>query len=132
MPIRQHRLSRTASNMSSFCLNAVILMTVTTVVLAHAAFTGSTTLNDKPGSDIRLVKRDVDYKENDSDSEEGFFFTITNFFGRRRHDDDDKPDFITTFDIFRLLDEKYAMKQFYCVINEDPCDAVGLRLKGMT
>nr|WMS58732.1 chemosensory protein gene 1 [Neotoxoptera formosana] len=120
--------------MSAFSLNSVILMTVTTVVVAHAAFAGTaaasaSATDDGPGSDIRLVKRDVNYDENDSESEEGFFFSITNFFGHRKHNDDDKPDFITTFDIIRLLDEKYAMKQFYCVINEDPCDAVGMRLK---
>ncbi|XP_016661164.1 uncharacterized protein LOC100162203 [Acyrthosiphon pisum] len=117
--------------MSSFCLNSVILMTVTTVMVALVTFTGCTASDDRPGmSDIRLAKRDADHKENNADSEEGFFFSLTNFFGRSKHDeDDDKPDFITTFDLIRLLDEKYAMKQFYCVINEDPCDSVGMRLK---
>nr|ULF48250.1 chemosensory protein 9 [Acyrthosiphon pisum] len=115
--------------MSSFCLNSVILMTVITVVVARVAFAESTTSNDRPGSDIRLVKKDVDYNEDDADDrEEGFFFRISHFFGFTSYDDD-KPDFITTFDLIRLLDEKYAMKQFYCVINEEPCDAVGLRLK---
>ncbi|XP_022175463.1 uncharacterized protein LOC111037285 [Myzus persicae] len=112
--------------MTSFCLNSVILMTITTVIVAHAASTGMTAFNNRSGSDIHMAQRD--YNENKADKAEGFFFTITNFFSRRKHDDD-KPDFITTFDIIRLLDEKYAMKQFYCVINKEPCDATGLRLK---
>lgn len=103
-------------------------MTMATVVVAHVAFAQTTASDDGPGSDIRLIKRDANYDENDSESEEGFFFSITNFFKHRKHTDD-KPDFITTFDIIRLLNEKYAMKQFYCVINVDPCDAVGMRLK---
>jgi len=108
-------------------------MTITTVVVAHAAFARSTAFDDGLSSNFHLVKRDVDYDENSVESDEGFFFSFANFFGRKKKsDDDDKPDFVTTFDIIRLLDEKYAMKQFYCVINEDPCDAVGLRLKGMT
>lgn len=57
----------------------------------------------------------------------GFFF-IPNFWSSS---DESKPDFITTFDLFRLLNQDYAMKQFYCVINQDPCDSVGLRLKGI-
>jgi len=131
LPIRQHRLqSRTASNMPLIYLNLVILVIVTTIVVARVAFIGSNNASkDRTGVGIHMVKRDVDYDENDTDSDEGFFFSIANFFRRRKHDDD-KPDSITTFDIFRLLDEKYAMKQFYCVINEDPCDAVGMRLKG--
>lgn len=106
-------------------------MTVTTVMIAQVVFTGCTASNDRPDSDIRLVKRDVEFNENDSDSNEGFFYSLAHFFRRSKHDDNDKPDFITTFDLIRLLDEKYAMKQFYCVINEDQCDSVGLRLKGM-
>lgn len=62
-----------------------------------------------------------------------FFYRVTHFFQHhdKKDDDDDeeKPDFITTFDILKLLDEQYAMQQFYCVINEDPCDEVGMRLK---
>ncbi|CAI6345293.1 unnamed protein product [Macrosiphum euphorbiae] len=117
--------------MSSFCLNSVILMTMTVVMVSHVAFTGCTASDDRPSmSDIRLAKRDIDCHENNADSDEGFFFSWANFFGSSKYDeDDDKPDFITTFDLIRLLDEKYAMKQFYCVINEDPCDSVGMRLK---
>lgn len=107
-------------------------MTVTTVMVAQVVFTGCTVSDDRPDSDIRLVKRDVEFNENESDSNEGFFYSLVHFFGSSKHDQDgDKPDFITTFDLIRLLDEKYAMKQFYCVINEGQCDSVGLRLKGM-
>lgn len=65
-----------------------------------------------------------------------FFLRISSIFGgdvgrsAGGNGGDAKPDFITTFDIIRLLDERYAMKQFYCVVNEDTCDSVGLRLKG--
>lgn len=41
-----------------------------------------------------------------------------------------KPDFTTSFDIFKLMNKSYARKQFYCVINKEPCDSVGTRLKG--
>lgn len=82
---------------------------------------------------MELIKRDVDYNKKATEDGNGIFFTIAQFFGHRKNTDDDKkPEFITTFDIIRLLDEQYAMKQFFCVINEDPCDEVGLRLKGMT
>ncbi|XP_060850275.1 uncharacterized protein LOC132929156 [Rhopalosiphum padi] len=117
--------------MSAFFLYSLILMTVITTMVTDAAFIGSTNSDDRPGIDIvHLVKRDANYDDNSVESDEGFFFSFTNFFGHtKQDDDDDKPEFITTFDILKLLDEKYAMKQFYCVINEDPCDAVGLRLK---
>lgn len=54
------------------------------------------------------------------------FFFIPNFWSSS---DESKPDFITTFDLFRLLNQDYALKQFYCVTNQEPCDSVGLRLK---
>lgn len=56
-----------------------------------------------------------------------FFFNI---FASNTNRIDDKPDFVTTFDLLKLLDVNYAMKQYYCVVNQDPCDSVGLRLKG--
>lgn len=109
------------------------------VIVAHATFIRSTSFDDRTGIDIHLVKRDVNDvndDENSVESDEGFFYRITHFFQHHNKEDDDdedeKPDFITTFDIIKLFDEKYAMQQFYCVINEDPCDAVGMRLKGMT
>lgn len=67
------------------------------------------------------------------------FFSFPNFFGiipTKRDDpgtdpeDDFKPDFISTFDLVRLLDETYAIQQFHCVINDGVCDSLGLRLKG--
>ncbi|XP_027838478.1 allergen Tha p 1 [Aphis gossypii] len=123
--------------MSAFCLNSFILMTMITVIVTHATFTRSTKFDDRTGIDIHLVKRDTDDvndDENSVESDEGFFYRFTHFFqdsSDKEDDDDDekKPDFITTFDIFKLLDEEYAMQQFYCVINEDPCDEVGMRLK---
>lgn len=111
-------------------------MTTITIIVAHATFIKSTNLDDRTGFDIHLVKRDVNDDENSVESDEGFFYRFTHFFQHHNEkdddDDDEKPDFITTFDILKLFDEKYAMQQFYCVINEDPCDAVGMRLKGMT
>lgn len=63
--------------------------------------------------------------------ESSFFFKITDFFGISSNNAIDlKPEFITTLDIIRLLNEEYAMKQFYCVTNKGPCDSVGMRLKG--
>jgi len=109
-----------------------------TVIVTHATFIRSTNFDDRAGIDIHLVKRDADDvndDENSVESDEGFFYRFTHFFQHSKEDDDDdeeKPDFITTFDILKLLDEEYAMQQFYCVINEDPCDEVGMRLKGMT
>lgn len=111
-------------------------MTMITVIVSHASFIRSTNFDDRTGIDIHLVKRDVDDvndDENSVESNEGFFYRVTHFFQHhdKKDDDDDeeKPDFITTFDILKLLDEQYAMQQFYCVINEDPCDEVGMRLK---
>ncbi|XP_025195622.1 uncharacterized protein LOC112594822 [Melanaphis sacchari] len=123
--------------MSAFCLNSLILMTVTTVMVTNAALIESNYSDDRLGIENHLVKRDADYDGNSVESDESFFFNFSNFFGQEKSDSENddkndvenKPDFITTFDILKLLDEKYAMKQFYCVINEDPCDAVGLRLK---
>lgn len=72
-----------------------------------------------------LTKRNIEDETN-------FFFKITDFFGIRTNNDiDSKPEFITTIDIVRLLNQDYAMKQFYCVTNKGPCDPVGMRLKGM-
>lgn len=53
-----------------------------------------------------------------------------NLFTSNSNQIDDKPDFVTTFDLLKLLDVNYAMKQYYCVVNQDTCDSVGLRLKG--
>lgn len=58
-----------------------------------------------------------------------FFFPV--FWGQSSSSEESKPDFVTTFDLFRLLNREYAMEQFYCVINRGPCDSVGLRLKGI-
>lgn len=113
-------------------------MILITVIVAQATSIRSTNFDDRTGIDIHLFKRDVNDDENSVESNEGFFYRITHFFQDDNDvdddddDDDEKPDFITTFDILKLLDEEYAMQQFYCVINEDPCDAVGMRLKGMT
>lgn len=67
------------------------------------------------------------HKTERSNFENGMF-GILDFFGSSS--DDSKPEFITTFDLMRLSNAEYAMKQFHCLLNENPCDSVGLRLKG--
>ncbi|XP_025418965.1 uncharacterized protein LOC112689460 [Sipha flava] len=37
--------------------------------------------------------------------------------------------FIKTFDLIRLMNEAYALKQFYCIVEKEPCDEVGQRIK---
>lgn len=64
-------------------------------------------------------------------NDRSYFFKKPKFFWIRHNDNNPKPEFISTIDIFKLLDKDYAMQEFYCVINKGPCDSVGLRLKGI-
>jgi len=105
--------------MFRYFLLGSMLLTMTIVTILHIS--KEFNYNLYPGCHhSRIVKRSA-LKDS------GFFF-IPSFWSSS---DESKPEFITTFDLFRLLNQDYAMKQFYCVINQDPCDSVGLRLKGI-
>lgn len=86
------------------------------------------TIDGSRGSDrIRVVEKSI--LDSNNDISHVYF---TNLFGGHSSNSiDSKPDFITNFDVFKLMKKEYAMKEFYCVINEAPCDGVGERLKGI-
>lgn len=116
--MRRHRLISDHHTSNYYIMSKFFAYSMTFVVLVQATEINS---SDR----IRVIKR--------SDlSNDIKHVNLANFFGIQSSNSvESKPEFISNFDIFRLMKKEYAMKQFFCVIHEAPCDSVGKRLKGI-
>lgn len=97
--------------MSELCLHVMTLLVIVMVIVQNAG-----TLRH---SDRGSIKNLMWQNENE----------FGNFFGAYIPDNQ-KPQFITAYDLMKLMDSDYAFEQFYCVIKEKPCDDVGERIIG--
>lgn len=123
---RRHRLI-SYHRTSKYIMSKFFMYSITFVVIVQITKTQNTIDNSRDSDSTHVVKKSI--LDSGNDKSHVYF---TNFFGGHSSNSiDSKPDFISNFDVFKLMKKEYAMKQFYCVINEAPCDAVGRRLKGM-